>query len=488
MQLRDYQLDLVNRSEACIDNGGIPCLTAPTGAGKSVMISEMASRALDRGERVVAVAHRGEIVAQIVDSIRRHCGPVNIEVIKAGTTGHYRHPITVGMVPSMVRRLHHIEALKGCTLLADEAHHLCAGTWQKVVAALAPARMCGFTATPITPSGQGLGDTTQITELVIGPQIAELIAQGSLAPYKLFAAPRQMDTKGLRKIAGDFAKADMEQRVMAIEGEVVPTWRRLADGLPTLAIAVSVDHAHHVAAQYNEAGVPAAAVDGKTPAKVRERMFQDFRDGRLLVLASACVIEEGVDLPAATVLQQIRPTASLRLYRQLVGRVLRPSEGKEHAILLDHCGNYSRLPSPDADIDWQLNVPAREAGPPRTVRADNVTGEITLAPIEVLETNAELVEITHAQLMKKAPRDQRELLDRQARAQIERVLLGEEPQKTVLPLMGRVALLEAGTAARLGMALGFGANWGVAMWKRARAVVDTDRLNRLTRKTVKALT
>lgn len=157
-------------------------------------------------------------------------------------------------------------------------------------------------------------------------------------------------------------------------------------------------------------------------------------------------------------------------------------------MLLDHTDNWRRLPAPDEDIEWSLHAEAKQIGPPRQVKADSLTAEITLSPLTVAEfAEAELREITPSMLHSAKPRDQRALLDRQARAQIAQVLAGDVSAQTVLPLMGRLAMLEEATAMQLGVALGYGADWGKWSWDRARQVVDTDRLNRLTRKTVKAV-
>lgn len=120
-ELRDYQTKLVNDAEITMQNGGVPCVVAPTGAGKTVIMSELVRRALARAERVVVVAHRQELIVQIVKSLRQHLGAgVGIEVVTAGCTARWNKPVTVGMVPTIARRLKHLTPLIGCTLLQDE--------------------------------------------------------------------------------------------------------------------------------------------------------------------------------------------------------------------------------------------------------------------------------------------------------------------------------------------------------------------------------
>jgi len=225
--LRDYQVDLVNRAQEQLRTGGVPCIVAPTGAGKTVLLAELARLALERGERVVTVAHRQEIVLQIVKSLRGHLGTrVGIEVVTAGSTARWNRPVTVGMVPTMARRLKHLPALKGCTLLQDECHHAGAASWARVTEALEPARRAGLTATPVRPNGNGLGDEGGFTSLVIGPHPDELMAMGALCRYRLFAAPTTIDSRGLRKRGGDYATADLERKVVEINGQIVPDFLR----------------------------------------------------------------------------------------------------------------------------------------------------------------------------------------------------------------------------------------------------------------------
>lgn len=402
--LRPDQLALIQQIETSLAAGEVPCTVAPTGAGKTVLLAETARRALARGERVVALAHRGEIIGQIVASIKRHLGDAtHVEAITAGWAGTYSAPVTVAMVPSLHRRIRHLAPLHGCTVLADEAHHVGSKTWAETIDALLPGRMVGFTATPIRPDGQGMGDTGRFHRLILGPQPAELMEIGALCRYRLFGAPRMIDSKGLKRRGGDFAVgAEMKERVIEINGEIIPDWRRFnPDGLRTIFVSVSVEHAHTVAAMFSAADIPAAAVDGKTPRVQRAELFAAFRAGSIRVLCACALIDEGLDVPEATCLQLTRPTASLRLYRQLVGRVLRPAPGKTEALIIDHTDNYRRLPLPDAAIDWQLYQEEVAEVNPRQVVVNSETNEVTTTdgePPEIVASGLRLEEIRSRQL------------------------------------------------------------------------------------------
>lgn len=463
--LRPDQQDLSGRIEASLVAGHRPCAVAPTGAGKTVLIAEAARLALERNERVVAIAHREEIVSQIVASLRRHLGRhTRIELITAGSRSRYQAPVTVGMVPTMARRLAALRALDGATLFADECHHMGSATWTAVALAINPARFAGFTATPVRPDGKGLGDVAAFTELLIGPQPDELMAAGHLCGYRIFAAPRQLSTKGMRRRGGDFVTADMEKKVVEINGEIVGDWRRFnPDGHRTICVGVSVDHAHQIAELFRAAGVAAEAVDGKTPKAQRAAIFTRFRAGTTVVLCACAVIDEGLDVPEATVLQITRPTASLRLWRQLLGRVLRPAPGKAEALIIDHTDNWRRLPPPKAAIDWKLNQEVQQPrDPQQQLEIDPITNEVTEGepvPTEVESTGLELREITEEELAVAGPRAARRLLTQRCIREIAQVARGEWPAERLKPWLKRTRVLEDQAVRALGSALKLPNGW-----------------------------
>ena len=397
-ELRDYQSRLATAGDAAIAAAEPqrPVLVAPTGAGKTVILAELARLALCRDEQVVVICHRGEILEQIAKSLQRHLDEaVVISTIVAGSKPRLDRRVIVGMVPTMVRRLPTLLPLKGCTLLADECHHAPSSSWRKVIESLAPQRFAGLTATPVRPDGRGLGDEKMFDLLVNGPQPAELMEAGALCRYKMFASPHSINSKGLKKKGGDYSVSDMEKRIIEIQGFHCCGLEKFnSDRLPTICVAVSVEHAHMVAGEFAKAGIKAAAVDGFTKKEERRNIFDDFRSGKLTVLVACAVIDEGLDVPQATCLQVLRPTASIRLWRQLVGRVLRPAPGKEWALILDHTDNWDRLPFPDEPIEWKLNNERQQAKnrEPRTI--DPETNEVVPVETEIEETGKEIIEIT----------------------------------------------------------------------------------------------
>ena len=458
--LRSYQTGLVDEGEAVMFDGGVPAIVAPTGAGKTVIMSEAVRRAIARGERIVAVCHREEIAQQIVKSIRTHIGnrPL-IEVVRAGSKTPLHSQVIVGMIPTMVRRLERLTHLKGCTLLQDECHHAGAKSWEAVTEAIAPRYRMGFTATPIRPNGKGLGDEGGFTKLVIGPQPGELMDMGALCRYRLFATKRQIDSEGVRKMStGDYATEDLEAKVKEINGEIVRDWMMFnPERLRTIFVGVSVAHAHEVSRMYRDAGIPSEAVDGKTPKAQREAIFARFRSGRTIVLCACAVIDEGLDVPEATVLQSTRLTASVRLYRQLCGRVLRPAPGKSHAIIIDHTTNWEDLPPPDAAIEWDLYQKQVEVKEPKSTKRDEETGEVTLLDLPIaaegeaiLENGTHLQEMTDQLLMKARPNVARKMLNDRCRQAVEAVAFRNASPDSLIDWCRMTEILEEDVIHALG--------------------------------------
>lgn len=369
-QLRGYQSDLCRETIAHMNEGGAPVLVAPTGSGKTVMLAEIVRHWRDRGYKIVLAAHRNEIIKQIAVSVREHLSePVGFYTAARMTEDR---DVMVTMMPTLARRKQAIPAFAGRVLLLDEAHHIQAKSYQEIIKAMQPALFAGATATPVTPTGAGLGKFG-ITKLILGPQPKELMESGALCNYKLFGAgDAKVDTAGLKMIAGDYNKKDLEERVVNVSGDFLRDLLRFNPDLhPTITVTVSIEHAHQIAAHYNEKGISAEVVIGTSSMRERDSAFERFVAGSLKVIVSVALIDEGLDLPAATCLQLIRPTKSLRLWKQLVGRVLRPSPGKECALIIDHGGCWQHQPLPCEPIDWDLTGKTKTAKPQRELDDNN---------------------------------------------------------------------------------------------------------------------
>jgi superfamily II DNA or RNA helicase len=238
-------------------------------------------------------------------------------------------------------------------VLVHNCHHAVASTYKKIITKWPAARVLGVTATPCRTSGEGLGEI--FDTLILGPTVAELTALNFLVPARIFSPPT-MDTSGLHVRAGDYKTEEAEALAdrPSVTGDALTHYRKHADGKRALAFTVSVKHAHNVAAQFRDAGVPAYALDGGTDKTIRRQALADFRDGKIRVLSSAEIFSEGLDVPAVEAGILLRPTASMGLYLQQVGRCLRPFHGKAQALILDHAANTQRFGLPSDDREWSL--------------------------------------------------------------------------------------------------------------------------------------
>jgi superfamily II DNA or RNA helicase len=301
-----------------------------------------------------------------------HCGePVGFY---AATRMTEDRGIMVTMMPTLSRRRSAIPTFRGRVLLLDEAHHIQAKTYQQIIKEMQPAFFAGFSATPVTPTGAGLGKYG-ITKLILGPQPKQLMDEGSLCQYRLFAGDDAVvDTAGVSTQGGDFSRQEIEERIVSVQGDFLRDLRRFNPELrPTITVTISVEHAHQIAREYKDQGITAEVIIGATPQRERDSAFERFTAGSLRVIVSVALIDEGLDLPAATCLQLIRPTKSLRLWKQLIGRVLRtdPANPDKVAIIIDHGNCWQNLPLPHEPIHWTLEGKVKFTKAKLTLNSDN---------------------------------------------------------------------------------------------------------------------
>lgn len=357
LTLRDYQGAAVRDVRAAYANGcRAPLLTLPTGGGKTVIFSYIAERAGAKGNRVLILVHRRELLRQTSRTLDDF-GVVHGMIAAGMSMDHHQH-VQIASVQTLVRRLERLRWAPDLVVV-DEAHHTTSKTtWGQVLAHYPEAKVLGVTATPQRLDGQGLGVTAGglFDRLIVGPTVAELTAAGHLSPAVVFAPRTMVDLSSIHTRAGDFAQNEVAEAMdkPTITGDAVAHYRQHCPGEPAIAFCASVAHAEHVAASFQAAGFSAASIDGGMDSDLRAQHVADLGAGRLQVLTSCDIISEGVDIPVVSAAILLRPTQSLGLYLQQVGRVLRPAPGKRRAVILDHVGNCFRHGLPDDDRDWSL--------------------------------------------------------------------------------------------------------------------------------------
>lgn len=351
--LRPYQQELVDAIRLQYQLGKRSVLAVlPTGGGKTRAFSHIAEAASRKGNRVLILVHRAELLDQASRSLPFHHG-----LIAAGRAMDLSHAVQVASVQTVARRLHLLPRDYFQLLVVDEAHHTSAGTWAKVIAHFSSARLLGVTATPIRSDGRGLGEHYQA--MVQGPSTQWLTDNGYLASARVLAPPG-FSADGLRKRMGDFDPKAAEDRVRSIHGDCVSHYRQHLSGQTAIAFCCSIAHAEAVAAVFMQAGISAASIDGTMNAATRRHLLEQLGAGRIKVLTSCALIGEGVDVPSVGGCLLLRPTASVALHLQMIGRCLRPS-GDKVAVVLDHVGNCLRLGHHMEEREWNLEgAPKRD--------------------------------------------------------------------------------------------------------------------------------
>ena len=326
----------------------------PTGGGKTVVFCHIAEQAAVKGNRIVILVHRQELVDQTSQALRS----LGVEhgIIAADHEMDLTPSVQVASVQTLVRRLHKIPADHFQLLVVDEAHHAVAGSWGKVIDHYPKAKVLGVTATPERLDGQGLKD--KFTTMIVGPQLAELTEQGHLAKARVFCPPIKLDLSKLSKKMGDYdmAKAELELMEAKYVGDTIKHFKRYIKDGTAIAFCATIAHSQAVAETFNENGVAAAHLDGTMAKDERRKLIKQLGTGEIKVLTSCQIISEGTDVPSVTGCLLLRPTLSLSMYLQQVGRCLRPSPGKAAAIILDHVGNVKKHGMPDAKRDWSLDA------------------------------------------------------------------------------------------------------------------------------------
>lgn len=336
-------------------------LQAPTGAGKTAIACHMMFEAREKNIRSFFMVHQNELLKQTAASLWEN--KIDHGLIASGRA-RTPHPVQLASVMTLKNRLGHYD--EPGLIIIDESHRALAPTYQEIVGHYPNAYVVGLTATPERTDGKGLGHLFE--DIVVGPSIRYLIDHGYLCDYEMYCPPQHVDTSKIKTTAGDYdaKQAEKELNRPAITGDAVEHYKRLAYGRPTVVMCTTVKHAEDVAQTYRDAGIPAYAIHSKS--ENRDDILDRFERGEFPVLTSVNLMIEGVDLPFLSCVQWLRPTQSLVVYMQGNGRGLRTHSSKDHLLILDHVGNFSRHGMPCSDREWSLNGrKKRKRGPSETL-------------------------------------------------------------------------------------------------------------------------
>lgn len=379
--LRDYQQEIINQVRDKYLQGHRSVLAGlPTAAGKTIVFTDIAAKSAATYARMGGInsvwilVHRIELLRQASNSLTN----LNIAhgLINPKYTPKPHELIQVGSVQTIINRLSKLRPPG--LIIIDEAHHARKGnTWGKIIDAFPKARILGVTATAVRGDGIGLGINSggYFDAMVQGPQPNELMDEGWLTRARVFGSPKKIDVSDVEIVGGDYDKQQILSKIAksTITGDAVEHYSEICRGVPAIAFCASVEEAEKTAESFRNAGYSSESVDGTMDDEQRASRFSDLMSGEIEVLTSCDLISEGTDLPHVVCGILLRPTASLGLHMQQIGRLLRTAYAKGYpidtaeqrliaiahgtkpnAIILDHVNNVMTHGLPDEPRDWEL--------------------------------------------------------------------------------------------------------------------------------------
>lgn len=354
MKLRPYESRAVREVPRLLAEHRRVVLVGPTGSGKTVATAHVLRAKSLRGKRVLWVAHRGELL----DQARRHLLAAGFTAAEIRMhTGSEKHggpdaAVTVTSIQILGKKF----CPKFDVLVIDEAHRALAASYMRLIASRPEALVLGLTATPWRLDGRGLGNVFR--HMFVMAITAELIADKHIVAPITFGVPfakAQAMLRGVKVRAGDYDEEELSKamRKRTLMGDTVREAARVAPGKATIVFAVDRAHGRLLAARFRKSGRKTEYLDGQTSKDARARILVGLASGAVEVVVSIDVMTEGLDLARVKCIVMCRPTRSLTVYLQQVGRAARPY-GRQRAIILDHAGNVWRHKLPQTEHPWSL--------------------------------------------------------------------------------------------------------------------------------------
>lgn len=346
MELRNYQKEAYDAILSKLETNKSTLVVMPTGTGKTIVFAHIAKHFCELGKRVLIIAHREELIYQATEKIRKitHL-PYTIEMGEYKTSTFQNWNIMIASVQTLARksRRERIHPKAFGLIIVDEAHHVLASTYKKILDYFENTKILGVTATPYRMDKQSLNNIFE--SVAYAYDIRDAINDGYLVPIRQHSIKLEdLDLTNIKIINGDFSTSEIEE-VMTEErilhATVIPTIE-LAGNRPTMVFSAGVLHAYKLTEIFNRYRPDSAiAVDGKSASEVRRQAIGDFMAGKKQFLVNCALFTEGFDAPLASCIAQMRPTQSRVLYSQVIGRGTRPSPetGKRDLLVLDFVGN-----------------------------------------------------------------------------------------------------------------------------------------------------
>lgn len=331
MELRDYQINIINKLREVLRTYNSPIVVLGCGGGKSVISAHIAKLATMKGNAVLVLVHRIELIEQLRDTYTRYGVDMNL--------------CDISMIVSALKLNKDYKLI-----ITDEAHHNTCNTYKRVYEKFPNAKRINVTATPCRTDGRGLGETCDY--LMETVSVKWLIENKYLAPYEYYTINLStVDLKGIKKVRGEYEDITELMTTPKVYGDIFKYYKK---GSKAICYCSSIEHSKKTAEEFNSRGIPARHIDGKTPKEERKEIINDFRSGKVMVLCNFSLIAEGFDVPDCDSVLILRKTTSLNLFIQMAMRCMRYKENKI-AMIYDFCGNAYEHGLPDDDREWTLD-------------------------------------------------------------------------------------------------------------------------------------
>lgn len=373
--LRDYQDEAEDDVKLALRIYQFIILVLATGAGKTVIFADIARKAAEKKKRVLILAHRDQLIKQASRKVRDY--GTRHGIIMAGYTPDHTALVQIASVQTLVRRLDKIK-YEFDLIIIDEAHLSAAVSYRKILDRFPKAKVLGVTGSPCRldnkPLGKEFGGIYEY--MVTGISIRRLIGRGFLVRPAVYAPAEQIDLSGIRKSMGDYDPQELASVVdkPKLIGDAVDQYQKICPGVPAVAWCVTIQHAQHVADEFNARGIKAVMLCGDHDTAYRDTVLKQLATGEVQVITFVGILVEGVDVPEIAAVLLLRPSLSLASYLQVIGRGLRPvyrpgmpldtdeqrlvailESAKTCCYVLDHAGLSFKHGLADEEREWSLD-------------------------------------------------------------------------------------------------------------------------------------
>ncbi len=336
---RRYQIDAIDAARGCLRKGRSTVIILPTGTGKTVLFALMVRMTIERGGRVLVVAHRSELISQAADTIERVGVIAGIERADSYARSAFEPQCVVASVQTLKgKRLQSWERDYFDLIVIDEAHHAVAPSYERIINWFHKAKLVGVTATPDRADESQIADVFDSVayEMSIWDAMTAPAPEGPyLCPLRVVRCETEIDLRSLNSRGGDYSTADLEAKIKPLVETLANGIREKIGDRQTIVFTPDCGSASAMATALSSMGLKADYVWGDSAD--RETKVRAYKDGDIQVLANCMLFTEGFDAPATSAIGLCRPTKSRALYSQMVGRGTRlsPNTGKTDCLLID---------------------------------------------------------------------------------------------------------------------------------------------------------